>query len=482
MPNVGTEFRAAVRAVDADRVRGLLAANPELHDSLNDSVFDFGATALVYASSSQDKDLMEVLIEAGADVDARSDWDAGPFSALHHQIGGQAQPKPELAQYLIGKGATIDLHSAAGLGRTDLLATYLEADPTRINEPGPDGTTPLHLALNIETAQWLLDHGAPLEQRCIDHGSTPAMWAIAERTDVMRFLVESGATPDLFMAAVLNDTDLAASILDAGPPSIRSTTREGRFAHPPDGGDGYIWKLDFTETPHEVARLRGNEEVYGYLMDRSPSDIRIVQLAREGDLVELRGALEVEPGIIALMPAQLHWHLMCQKPEVVEIALAFGADPNVRNRDGVTPLHQAAWQGELDKVRFLATHGSDPAIRDTNHASTPLGWAMHNAQQEVVEYLAEHTELDLIDAIVLGRSDSAIVLLGRDPDLAHGTPGATPLRAAAYMGDLEVVRRLLELGVDSSSRNPETGHTALDMARAQGHDAVVAALESVDGA
>jgi ankyrin repeat protein len=483
MTDAVAAFKTAMEAVDVETVRMLLSEHPELKEALKEPLFSFGAPALVYASARRDRALMEVLLDAGADIDARSDWPAGPFSALHHQIGGSTPSKVELAAFLIDRGATIDLHSAAGLGRTDVVADYLDAAPDRVNEPGPDGTTPLHLALDVQTAELLLERGAAMEQRCVDHNSTPAMWAIDERPAVLRFLLERGASADLFMAAVLNDPSLAERVLSEDPAAIRCRTREGRFGHPPEGGDIYVWKLNFVETPHEVARLRGNVAVYRALVDHSPPDIRLVQAAREGDTGRMRDILAGEPGLIPGMPVQLHWHLMCQAPEALEVALEFGANPNAPNRDGVTPLHQAAWQGELDKVRCLLNSGADPRIRDTHHASTPLGWATYNEQQAVADFLLENTELDLIDAIVAGKTDHAMTLLEGDPALADGVPGASPLRAAAYVGDERLVRRLLELGADVALENPATGLTALDMARQRGHEAVAGVLESwSDGA
>jgi hypothetical protein len=52
-----------------------------------------------------------------------------------------------------------------------------------------------------------------------------------------------------------------------------------------------------------------------------------------------------------------------------------------------TPLHQAAFHGHLATVRKLIELGADPSVRDPNYQSTPLGWAAHNHQQEVIDYL-----------------------------------------------------------------------------------------------
>ena len=55
--------------------------------------------------------------------------------------------------------------------------------------------------------------------------------------------------------------------------------------------------------------------------------------------------------------------------------------------DGRTLLHDAAWEGELDRVEALLAAGADPGIRDLTYGTTPLGWAEHAFQTEVAERL-----------------------------------------------------------------------------------------------
>lgn len=52
-----------------------------------------------------------------------------------------------------------------------------------------------------------------------------------------------------------------------------------------------------------------------------------------------------------------------------------------------TPLHQAAYHGHLATVRKLIELGADPTVRDPRFQGTALGWAAHNHQQEVIDYL-----------------------------------------------------------------------------------------------
>jgi ankyrin repeat protein len=52
-----------------------------------------------------------------------------------------------------------------------------------------------------------------------------------------------------------------------------------------------------------------------------------------------------------------------------------------------TPLHNAAWMGDLEMVKLLIELGADKNARDQNYNGTPLGWARYNNQQIVADYL-----------------------------------------------------------------------------------------------
>jgi hypothetical protein len=66
---------------------------------------------------------------------------------------------------------------------------------------------------------------------------------------------------------------------------------------------------------------------------------------------------------------------------------AFPDDPNIRDDDGATPLHHAAWSGDLDLIRRLLDAGADPTLVDSRFGTTPLGWAQHAYQTEAAAYL-----------------------------------------------------------------------------------------------
>ena len=66
-------------------------------------------------------------------------------------------------------------------------------------------------------------------------------------------------------------------------------------------------------------------------------------------------------------------------------------DPNSRDDEGATPLHQAAWEGDLPLIRRLLAAGADPSLTDGRFESTPLQWAEHAYQTEAAELLRAAT-------------------------------------------------------------------------------------------
>jgi cytohesin len=73
--------------------------------------------------------------------------------------------------------------------------------------------------------------------------------------------------------------------------------------------------------------------------------------------------------------------------EVIELLLAHAAEINARNReDGATPLHFAASFGRLDAVKALVEHGADTGLK-TGKDSTALQLAAENGFTDVVAFL-----------------------------------------------------------------------------------------------
>src|SRR6266404_6396490 len=209
-PNL-EQLKKAFGEHDAAQFRRLLDRHPELKAKINEPVAAFDAPLITRVRSP---DMLDVLLDAGADINAKSRWWAGGFGLLHGA-------DPELAAYAIGRGAVVDVHAAARLGLMARLRELISADPGLVNARGGDGQTPLHFTSTIEIAEYLLDQGADIDARDVDHESTPAQYMLRERAEIARYLVRRGCQTDILMAAALGDAGLVEQHLDADPECIR---------------------------------------------------------------------------------------------------------------------------------------------------------------------------------------------------------------------------------------------------------------------
>jgi len=128
--------------LDAGAFRKVLEHHPELKGRINEPVAAFDSPLI---TTVRTREMLDVLLEAGADINVKSQWWAGGFGLLHGA-------SPELAAYAIERGAFIDVHAAARLGLLDRLRELISAQPSLVNAPGGDGQTPLHFASNTAVA------------------------------------------------------------------------------------------------------------------------------------------------------------------------------------------------------------------------------------------------------------------------------------------------------------------------------------------
>lgn len=71
----------------------------------------------------------------------------------------------------------------------------------------------------------------------------------------------------------------------------------------------------------------------------------------------------------------------------VEVVVPGPDDPLARDQDGATALHQAAYDGDLERIRSLLAAGADISAVDARFDGTPLDWAEHAYQGEAAELL-----------------------------------------------------------------------------------------------
>src|SRR5262245_8492955 len=141
-------LKKAIAEDDPPLLRETLERHPELKAKINEPVGCFDSPVVTAARSRQ---MLDALLAAGADINAKSTWWAGGFALVH-------SAPPELARYAIERGAVVDVHAAARLGLLERLKELISAAPELVHARGGDGQTPLHFAATVETAEYLLDH------------------------------------------------------------------------------------------------------------------------------------------------------------------------------------------------------------------------------------------------------------------------------------------------------------------------------------
>lgn len=70
--------------------------------------------------------------------------------------------------------------------------------------------------------------------------------------------------------------------------------------------------------------------------------------------------------------------------------LEAGANPNIRDSSGSTPLHFAAQQNNPDHIHTLIAFGADPNLKNTDKKRTPLHYACQNRKMDAVRALMAH--------------------------------------------------------------------------------------------
>jgi len=385
------EFRGAVHQGDSAALRRVLEQSAEAREAINEPMFVFDSPALVAVAGRGDVALVDVLLEFGADPNRRSSWWAGGFHSLYASEGA-------VTERLLAAGAIPDACAAAHLDRVDLLARMLREDPSRVNERGGDGQTPLHFAQSRAVVDLLLDAGADPDARDVDHRSTPAEWMLGgrdagdgSRTALARYLVERGARADIFMVAALGLADRARTMLGADPSLLALRTTQGDYGEkPPSSLHIYQWTLGANLSPLQVAAMYGQEETVR-VMERWASPIeRLLLACHLGRADDARAIARANQGFLEALDDTQRRALTdaawAANPLAVELLLELGFDPSVPSASGArggNALHCASWGGSVECVTAILRYPTGKALintRESNWNGTPLSWCCHGSR------------------------------------------------------------------------------------------------------
>jgi hypothetical protein len=358
----GASACAAAAAADTGALAALLAADPAAASREGGPYQWEPLCYLAYARHDPGISRDAVLAAAGMLLDAGADPDAGylwhglctPFTVLTG-VFGEGEAGPALMPRHPHWQALARLLLEAGADPSDGQALY-----NRMFEPGTE-----HLELLLEFGLGTGD-GGPWRRRLGDLLGRPADevrgqlgWAVAHgMTDRVRLLAEHGA--------------------DITSP----------------GDDGV--------TPAEFAATTGHPDIVSYLVSQgapaprlAPADAWIAA-ALAADADEAVRLAQAHPGVAeearAARPSLIVWAAAHGRPGSVAILAAAGWDVNVMGRTDVpsdmpwqTALHAAAQAGDL--AAALLGLGADPGARDYRFSGTPLSWARHFSQDELIALL-----------------------------------------------------------------------------------------------
>jgi ankyrin repeat protein len=361
-----------------------------------------GQTALMWAAGQGSAPLTQLLLANGADATARSfinDWPA--------QITGEPR-----AQYRPAAGLTV-LQFAVRSGCMACIDALLDAGAS-IDEPTPEGVTPLMIAIDnnhYDVALHLLDKGA--NPHIWDWwGRTALYTAIDMHNGGNSTAGTSGMVPGRAPKAVrgVAALDVARRLLELGvdPEPQLNFHRPGR-----GGGSGRFVDDLMNTGATPMLRAAINWDIEGMAL-----------LQEYGANVDLPNLMGVTPfmaaaqhGVSALDPR--FWYTDADQQKAIaalDFLLKAGADPNARIQD----------------VTSLTARIARPSQLTERGGQTALYGAIKYALVDVVAWLIDNgAEVDIVDD------------LGVSPlDAAEGRIGGRDNRPSDVVADL--IRAALE--------------------------------------
>jgi ankyrin repeat protein len=442
---------AAVRGRDTAKVLELLAAQPRV--DVNQRSAD-GTTALHWAVYNSDVVLLDRLLAAGANPNARNDYNSTPL--VEAAVIGNAQ----IIRKLLKTGA--DVESANADGQTALMVI------ARSN--------------NVEAAKVLLGAGANVNARETWRGQTALMWAAAQsQPDMVRLLVSHRAEVNARSSLTNFERQITAEPrMQQRPPGgltpllyaarsgclgcAEALVRGGADINMPDP-DGV--------TPLIMAGLNFSFDVGAFLVKKG-AELNVWDTWGRSPLYAVVDMNTLPTGGRADRPSSD----ATSGTELVKSMLEHGANPNLqikivpplrslrddRGPDGVlqagtTAVARAAKGGDVEVVRLLLAHGANPTL-PTVQGVTPMMMAAgtgYSGRDSRGRYQTEEQAVEITK-----------LLLDAGADInQRANDGGTALHGAAGRGRNDLVNLLVSRKADPSIKDGR-GRTPVDIANGVG--------------
>ncbi len=423
-----SDIADAVMNQDSSAVSGLLAKKTDVNAVQAD-----GTAALHWAARWDDLETAQLLLRNGATAGASNHDGATPmFLAAQN-----------------GSAAMIELLLKAG---ADVNAPVLAHGETALMMASRSGS--------MDAVKTLLDHGARINAKDTLRGTTALMWAaeqghvavvalltargadVSTQSEVLRPLKRRGLG-----FAPAKDQGGPDAPIKGGLTALLFAAREGSMecvqALTKSGADVNQISADGS-SPLLVAVQNGYYAMALYLMDHGAN----VNLANSKGWTPLYLAVKNRNQETTAIPGPGTDGVL----DFIQALLDRGANPNLRiqadtevhqgmtsawlKEAGATPLLRAALCGDLPVVRLLLAHKADPLIPTFDHttplmAASGVGWADG--------MLREYSEDQTIEVVKL------LLDLGSDPN-AVNDHGITALHGAGFKGANKAVQLLVDHG------------------------------------
>jgi ankyrin repeat protein len=475
-----------------------------------------------FASWSRLRSHVKALEAAGAAAEAiaslRDAAGKGDLARLNVLLDAH----PELINERSGEGVRTALHQAVFGNSEAAVELLLERGANPNVRCEGDNAYPLHFAVEknrVPIIHLLVEHGADTVGEGDYHELGVIGWATAWehfRTDpeTVAYLLAHGARHNIFSAVSMGDVETVRNLIARRPEDLERRMNGSRMRcmalhlaviqQQPEAVRALlelganIESLDEAGfTPLDHAALLGTSNTVSILIDAG-AKLRIPAAAALGRDADIARLLRSDPD--ALKPEGRWSRLIVRASEygsggMVETLLRNGASVNIRDDPktsidstaGYTPLHAAAWNGNLSVIPVLLRHGADVRARDEKYHGTPAGWADYAGHKEARDLILRGP-IDIIEAIQYGLLNRVREVLEEDPVSLNrpfrdyglfpwdAAAWHTPLAYAVMRGDKEIVRLLIERGADAMSRSPED-KTLSEVARKAGYRELVPILD-----
>jgi len=370
-------------------------------------------------------DIAKILINAGAEVDAKSDSGKTPlFKVIENISKGREK---ELIKFLITSGANVNskekgwynntpLHLAVEAGNLDIIITLIE-EGAIINMQNDSGHTAAHFAGafgNTRVLSALFALGADREIKTKD-GKT-----------ALDLLTENRKNPNKLLAIIARETQLFQKSYKKNKLSITDNSQSQTLTTLSNSQ-----KIELSDTKSKCGNLCNSD----WWWTATTTDLKN-ELKRGASVLaknETNGRSPLESAINS-------------SPAAYKELLKLGADIDAkRPNHGTTPLHYAA-AVNFEKLKILLEFGADFNAKDKN-LSTPLHFTGYYNLSNKIDDLT-------------GRGAKLLLKYGADPNLKN-IDVETPLHFASKITtNPGIIRTLIDAGADIHAIDKE-GNTPL---------------------